>query len=139
MHIVYLPMLKHTMHAWITTLTKRYINTRNLSILTHVLETCVQINHFCNHINVTILHGTMVKNDLQSHIWWQNHLNQICDYDLQLILFWMKMKMKSAFISSMTNVVQHENLIIFAISKVVHKWLNNMWHFMQLELRDYIL
>ncbi len=45
--------------------------------------------------NAITLHGTMVKTTC-SHI---------CDYDLQLHVVWMKMKMKHAFISSTTNGV----------------------------------
>ncbi len=32
-----------------------------------------------------------------------------------------------------------EHLIIFVSSNVIHKWLDNMWHHVQLELRLYII
>jgi hypothetical protein len=52
----------------------------------------------------------------------------------------MKMKMKSAFISSQLVASNNINdkIIVFTIGNVVHKWFNNMCC-VQLELWQYII
>jgi hypothetical protein len=48
------------------------------------------------------------------------------------------MKMKNVLIPSKLIVTINENLIIFMIGSVIHKWLNNMWCLVQFELVTYV-
>jgi hypothetical protein len=49
-------------------------------------------------------------------------LNCKCDYDLPLLLIWMKIRMKNVFISSAMNDIQlyKQNSIVITTNNVVH-------------------
>ncbi len=57
-------------------------------------------------------------------------------YNLQIILVCMKMKMNSAFRSSISSgwAKIDENVVIFESHDVVHGPLDTTWHFIQLQL-----
>jgi hypothetical protein len=68
-----------------------------LSILT-IFATC----------NATILRGTIVKMTCSCIFYYKLVFNCICNYNLWLLLIWMKRKMKSVVVSSMTNGIQQK-------------------------------
>jgi hypothetical protein len=76
----------------------------------------VQINHFFTYY--FILLKSHVIQMIYNHI----ILNCKCDYDLPLLLIWMKIRMKNVFISSTINDVQlyKQNLIVITTNNVVH-------------------
>ncbi len=90
----------------------------------HAFAACVQINHFCNYrydcplwylIKMTCTHINNYK----------VVCNYICDLDLQLILIWMKMKMKSTFISSIFNGIP--KLMKMYLFLWLRKWCTSHW------------
>ncbi len=54
-------------------------------------------------IDVIVFHDTMVKTTCNCINDYKVFCSYICHFDLQLMLIWMKMKMKNVFVSSIFN------------------------------------
>ncbi len=79
-------------------------------------------------VNATIFWATMVKMTCNQIFDYKTIWSCICDYDLQLILVWMKMKMKDALISSMFSGIKKDGNAVFTTHDVIHEPLNTTWH-----------
>jgi hypothetical protein len=58
-------------------------------------------------INAIVFHSTMVKTSYNCTFDYKVIESYICNYDLQLILVWMKIKMKNAFLQSILVVFKN--------------------------------
>jgi hypothetical protein len=88
-----------------------------------------------------VAHGKMPYN----HIFNYNIIiSYWCDYNLQLLLIGWKWRWKMNFsyhsqLMVSTNIYEILVIYIYISNVLIHRWLNNMWHFLKFEFWLYFV